>query len=177
MVCTVLMFSSCVKKTEYYTFETDLGDTFFLKVYLSGNLKGMFPTYVIYEGDEKKTGCVLYVDRTDEGQMPDDPLSNITAIGTYGEHNFYKIFDELFYYRKGVFMDSISENFDVDYYEYEKKSPQMSYFIIHRVEAISDLMKSQKFEYIYKFGEIFNSSIFTNDELFNKFFSVHLITS
>lgn len=156
LICIISMFSSCGRKEMYYTFETELGDTLCLEVYLSGNLRGMYPRYLIYDdiSNETTNGTAFYVDRTDEGLMPDDPVSNITAVGTYGNHNFYKVFDSLFYYQKGVYMDNIPKSYDVDEYEYDKKDPQMPDFIVYLVQAISDLMKSQNFEYIYKYGEI-----------------------
>lgn len=153
----MLILNSCGRKRIIETFETELGDNLCLEVSLRGNLHGMYPRYSIYDGDknkEKKNGCVLYVDRTMEGCLPNDPISNITTVGSYGDHNFYKIFDALFYCNKGVYIDSIPENFDVDLYEYFKKDPQIPEFIIHRIQAISDLMKSQNFEYICKYGEI-----------------------
>lgn len=141
----------------YYTIETELGDTLSLEFYMSETFKGTYPYYLIYDGDksiEKKNGCVLYVDRKNEGCLPDDPKSNISTVGTYGNHNFYKIFDTLFYYQKGVYMDSISKSFDVDEYEYHKMDPHIPDFVIYRVQAINDLMKSHIFDYIFKYGEI-----------------------
>ncbi len=157
LICIVSILSSCGHKEIYNTFETELGDTLRLEVYMNGNLHGTYPHYLIYDGDksiEKKNGCVLYVDRTNEGCLPDNPTSNITTVGKYGDHNFYKVFDMLFYYKKDVYMDSLTEDFDVDDYEYYKKDPQIPDFIIYRVQAISDLIKSQNFEYIYRYGEI-----------------------
>lgn len=157
LVCIILFLSSCGHKHLYYTIETELGDTFTLEVYLSGNFKGMYPLYLIYDGDEsigKTYGCVSYCDRTIEGKLPDDPKSNILTVGKYGDHNFYKIFDTLFYYQKGVYMDSISNSFDVDKYEQHKMDPECPDFIVYRVQAINDLMKSHIFEYIYEYGEV-----------------------
>lgn len=157
LICIISMFSSCEPKKVYYTFKTELGDTLCLEFYMRETLHGTYPNYLIYDGDtniEKKNGCVLYVDHKNEGCLPDDPVSNITAVGTYGDHNFYKVFDSLFYYQKDVYMDNIPKNYDVDEYEYDKKDPQIPDFIIHRVQAISDLMRSQNFEFIYKYGEI-----------------------
>ena len=143
---------------KYYTAETEFGDVFTVEVYLSGNMHGMYIKYLIYDGDEsigKKNGVVLYVDRDSLNcPLPDAPLSNISTVGKYGDCNFYKIFDMLFYYKKDTYMDSISKNFDVDDYEYYKKDPQCPDFILYEVQAISDLMKSQNFEFIYKYGEI-----------------------
>lgn len=156
LICIISMFSSCGRNEMYYTFETELGDTLCLKVYLSGIFHGMYPRYLIYDGDESieaTNGTVFYVDRANEGCLPDDPVSNIMAVGTYGDHNFYKIFDSLFYYRKGVYMDSLGW-YTVDYYEYDKKAPQVSDSTLYRAQAISDLMRSQNFEFIYKYGEI-----------------------
>ena len=157
IACVSIVFSSCGNKHKYYTFETELGDTFCLEVYLRGNFHGMYPRYLIYNGDEsigKKYGCVLYVDRTSENCLPDDPISNITTVGTYGTHNFYKVFDLLFYYKPGVYMDMIYDNYDVDQYIGDKKNPQCPNSVIYGAEAISDLMKSHYFEYIYRYGEI-----------------------
>ena len=157
IACMAIVFSSCGNKHKYYTFETELGDTFCLEVYLSGNFHGMYPRYLIYNGDEsigKKYGCALYVDRTSENCLPDDPISNITTVGTYGTHNFYKVFDLLFYYKPGVYMDMIYDNYDVDQYIGDKKNPRCPNSVIYGAEAISDLMKSHCFEYIYRYGEI-----------------------
>lgn len=157
LVWIISLLSSCGQEKKYYTFKTELGDTLCLEISMSGNLHGMYPGYKIYDDDEninKTDGFVIYVDRTSRDRFPYDPLSNITTVGTYGGHNFYKVFDTLFYYKKGVYMDSISENFDVDDYESYKKDSQVPDFIIYRVQAISDLMKSQNFEYIYRYGEI-----------------------
>lgn len=156
LICIISIFSSCGRKEVYYTFETELGDTLCLNFYMSETFKGTYPEYIIYDGDKsigKKNGCVSYVDRKNEGCLPDDPISNITAVGTYGNCNFYKIFDSLFYYRKGVYIDSLGW-YTVDYYEYDKKAPQVSDSTLYRAQAISDLMKSQNFEFIYKYGEI-----------------------
>ena len=157
IACMAIVFSSCGNKHKYYTFETELGDTFCLEVYLSGNFHGMYPHYLIYNGDEsigKKYGCALYVDRTSENCLPDDPISNITTFGTYGTHNFYKVFDLLFYYKPGVYMDMIYDNYDVDQYIGDKKNPRCPNSVVYGAEAISDLMKSHCFEYIYRYGEI-----------------------
>ena len=157
IACMAIVFSSCGNKHKYYTFETELGDTFCLEVYLRGNFHGMYPRYLIYNGDEsigKKYGCVLYVDRTSENCLPDDPISNITTVGTYGTHNFYKVFDLLFYYKPGVYMDMIYDNYDVDQYIGDKKNPRCPNSVVYGAEAISDLMKSHCFEYIYRYGEI-----------------------
>ncbi len=156
LICIISMFSSCEPKKVYHTFETDLGDTLCLEFYMSESLHGTYPHYLIYDGDtniEKKNGCVLYVDHKNEGCLPDDPVSNISTVGKYGDYNFYKIFDSLFYYQKGVYMDSLGW-YTVDYYEYDKKAPQVSDSTLYRAQAISDLMKSQNFEFIYKYGEI-----------------------
>lgn len=157
IACVSIVFSSCGNKHKYYTFETELGDTFCLEVYLRGNFHGMYPRYLIYNGDEsigKKYGCALYVDRTSENCLPDDPISNITTVGTYGTHNFYKVFGSLFYYKPGVHMARIYDNYDVDQYIGDKKNPQCPNSVIYGAEAISDLMKSHCFEYIYRYGEI-----------------------
>ena len=157
VICIILMLNSCGLKIVCNTFETELGDTFCLEVSLRGNLHGLYPRYLIYDGDKdikKENGCILYVDRTIEGCLPNNPQSNITAVGSYGDHNYYKIFDTLFYYNKGVYMDLIPEHFDVEDYEYYKKSPQIPDFILYRVKAISDLMKSQNFDYVYKYSGI-----------------------
>ena len=157
IACMAIVFSSCGNKHKYYTFETELGDTFCLEVYLSGNFHGMYPHYLIYNGDEsigKKYGCALYVDRTSENCLPDDPISNITTFGTYGTHNFYKVFGSLFYYKPGVHMARIYDNYDVDQYIGDKKNPRCPNSVVYGAEAISDLMKSHCFEYIYRYGEI-----------------------
>ena len=48
IACMAIVFSSCGNKHKYYTFETELGDTFCLEVYLRGNFHGMYPRYLIY---------------------------------------------------------------------------------------------------------------------------------
>ena len=153
-----LLFTSCGNRHRYYNIETELGDTFCLEVYLSGNMHGMWPHYLIYDSNdaEKKNGSVLCFikERDQEGKLPDNPVSSITAVGSYGSHNFYKICGTLFYYRKGVYMDLISDNFDVEKYEKEKLNPEISDYTVYCVQAISDLMKSHSFEYIIKYGEI-----------------------
>ena len=157
ILVSCLLFTSCGNRHRYYTFDTELGDRFGLEVYLTGNLKGMYPIYLVYDDKEisgVKTGGFSYVDRTSENSMPNDPVSNITAVGSYGSHNFYKICGTLFYYRKGVYMDLISDNFDVEKYEKEKLNPEISDYTVYCVQAISDLMKSHNFEYIIKYGEI-----------------------
>ena len=153
------MLNSCGRKHKYYTFETELGDTFTIEVYLSGNMHGMYPHYLIYDSDEsmgKGNGNVVYIikDQEQEGHFPEDPVSSITTVGSYGNHNFYRIFDVLFYDHKGVFMDSIPDNFDLEHYEKYKMNPECPAHIVYRVQAVYDLMKSQIFEYIYNYGEI-----------------------
>ena len=153
-----LLFTSCGNRHRYYNIETELGDTFCLEVYLSGNMHGMWPHYLIYDSNdaEKKNGSVLCVikERDQEGKLPDNPVSSITAVGSYGSHNFYKVFDMLFYYQKGVYMGSILDGFTVDKYEQYKKGSDLPEFAQYCVQAISDLMKSHNFEYIIKYGEI-----------------------
>lgn len=159
LLCIISLFSSCGHKHLYYTAETELGDTFTLEVYLSGNMHGVYPNYIIYDGDEnigKENGTVVYVvkDRAQEGHLPENPVSSITTVGTYGNHNFYKIFDMLFYYQKGVYIDSIPDTFDLEYYERYKMDQGCPAFIVYRAQAVSDLMKSHIFDYIFKYGEI-----------------------
>ena len=157
LICVLSMLNSCGYKSKYYTFETELGDTFTIEVYLSGNFKGMYPYYLIYDCDEsigKTYGSASYYDRTNEGKLPDDPISNISTVGKYGNHNFYKIFDKLFYCQKGVYMDSLPDNSYVVYYVMHKMESDCPYYVVYDGQAVSDLMKSHIFEYIYKYGEI-----------------------
>lgn len=82
-------------------------------------MHGIYPHYLIYDGDEsigKENGAVLYVynDPELQGRFPEDPVSSIETLGSYGNHNFYKINDMLFYYQKGVYMDNIWSSIDVD---------------------------------------------------------------
>ena len=162
LILTVFIFHSCGKNHRYYKVETDLGDTFTLEVYLAGNLHGMWPRYLIYDGDDsvgKKNGCILYIDKDEskEGKMPADPVNDITTVGAYGDYHFYKVLDWLFYYQKGVYMSLMADSLEVDKYESYKENSNVPNDIAHDVQAMSDLMKSQNFEYIHKYGEILAS--------------------
>lgn len=90
MICVLSILNSYGRKHKYYTFETELGDTFTLEVYLSGNMHGMNPNYLVYDGDDsngKEFGVVLYVDNDEEqvGCFPEDPVGSITTVGLYGK--------------------------------------------------------------------------------------------
>lgn len=142
----------------YYTFESEFEDVFTVEVRRSGNMHGMYTDYTIYDGDEsivKENGWVYHVDFDSlNSPLPDDPLSNISTVGKYGDYNFYKIFDTIFYYRRGIYMGYFPDGFDVETYRKKKVNSKISNAIFYRVQAMSNLMKSENFEYIYKYGEI-----------------------
>ena len=117
---------------------------------------------MIYDVDDsggKNNGHVYYVvkDRSKEGKMPADPVNDITTVGAYGDYHFYKVLDWLFYYQKGVYMSPLPNSVDVDEYESYKENSNVPNDIAHDVQAMSDLMRSQNFEYIHKYGEILAS--------------------
>jgi|GEM_PF-2653708 len=158
IIVIVFTISSCGFKKITYDYHSELGDSLIVEISMAGGLDGSeWPCYNIYDGNGDKIGNVTYGDR-DADCFPDDPLSKIEPVGKYGETSFYRFFNMIFFYQKGVRMGVLPENPSLDEYRTEVEiyytDPNMF------KSPVSDLMKSGNFEFIYTYGIIL---VYEND--------------
>ena len=151
IICIITIISSCGYRRETYNFTTELGDKLELEVSMGGNIDGVWPCYNLYDGNGDKIGNAMYGDRTMD-RFPDNPLENIEVVGKYGNTSFYKLFDLLVFYQKGVRMGDLLENPSPERYrraiECYPTDPDMFR------SPVSDLIGSGIFEHIYTYGVI-----------------------
>lgn len=151
LVC-VFTLKSCLPKYDIYNIKTDLGDCLNIKVCLTGNLHGLYLAYDI-SGEGLEGLAYFYLRDEYLTEIPEGSVDSFAEIGSYGNTNFYTLQNEIIYVYDDERIDLLSSVYDLDAYKSDIECHDDEY-ISKRRAAISDIIKSGLFDYIYRYGEI-----------------------
>lgn len=159
VLCTCLFvmiscLSGCIHKPkrDVYEIETDLGDRLSIEVYLSGNLHGMYLKYEISSKDY--SGLAFFTLRNERRtEIPENSIDTFATVGSWGKTRFYTLQNTLIYVYNNERIDQLYFDYKLDKYKLDARCFGDDYMEMCR-SAISDIIKSNLFIYIYQYGEI-----------------------
>lgn len=148
----IFVFSGCGNRHKFYDLDTTLGDKFTFEIYLSGNMHGMYPNYII-DGDDLK-GRICFVNRESE-TLPKDPLSSFEEVGRLGNTNFYRFQDHIIWVNSNKYLGWFASNavmwsYKLDLAMYGDGSDYISAVD----EAMADILLTENIDYIYRVGSV-----------------------
>lgn len=152
LVIVPISLSGCSNKHDIYNIKTDLGDSLSIKAYLTGNLHGLYLAYDI-SGEGLEGLAYFYLRDEYLTEIPEGLVDSFAEIGSYGNTNFYTLQNEIIYVYDDERIDLLSSVYDLDAYKSDIECHDDEYMSKRRA-AISDIIKSGLFDYIYRYGEI-----------------------
>ncbi len=146
------ILSGCGNRHRFYDLETELGDKLTFEIYLSGNLHGMYPHYII--DSDYLEGRISFTDRESE-TLPDDPLSSFEELGNFGNTNFYKFQEHIIFVNGSKYLSWFDSTYDMWSYKLFLDIYGYDLGYMNAIdEAMANMLLTENIDYIYQVGSV-----------------------